>query len=227
VIPKIAPMRDGGGAAVSTSSDDAVPVETSALEVRWILPGQVADSTMRWFRRLPVTTETREDTYLLTPWLDGLSVKIRAHAEFDVKAYLGSLGVLEVPGHAAGRLEAWQKWSFPLGVASERADDVRTWKRVRKVRSISWFAMPGGWFAAPTSLDQRAKCAVELTDIVMDGKHWWTLGLEASGPTSQRRSVIGSAAMALFGEAMPDGITLRVEDSGPYATWLRRRRDTT
>ena len=212
---------------ISMSTEDPVPVGTSTLEVRWIFSGQVAGPTMEWFRRLPASTETREDAYLVTPWLDGLSLKIRADAQLDVKAYRGSPGVLEVPGRAAGRLEAWQKWSFPLGDESQRADDAATWTRVRKVRRISWFAMPGDWFAAPVGLEDRAKCAIELTDIMMGGKAWWTLGLEASGPLAGRRGAIEAAATSLFGEAMPGGIPLHVEHSGPYATWLRQKRDTT
>ena len=93
---------------------------TSTLEVRWILPGPVGAATIEWFRRLPAATETREDTYLVTPWLDGLSVKIRADTELDVKAYRGSPGTLEVPERATGRLSSWQKWTFPLGVEERR-----------------------------------------------------------------------------------------------------------
>ena len=58
-----------------------------------ILPGPLAAATIEWFRRLPASTETREDTYLLAPWLEGLSVKIRADTELNVKAYLGSSGI--------------------------------------------------------------------------------------------------------------------------------------
>ena len=181
----------------------------------------------RWFRRLPVSSEAREDAYLLTPWLDGLSVKIRADAEFDVKAYRGSPGVLEVPDRATGRMEAWQKWSFPLGVQSEVAGDDATWIRVRKVRRISWFVPPDGWSASPAGLDQRPRCAVELTDIVMGGEAWWTLGLEAGGPAAERGAAIEAAATSVFEEAMPGEMPLREEHSGPYAAWLRQRREAT
>jgi hypothetical protein len=227
VISRLAPKHRPGGATISLSGDDPLRAGTSTLESRWILAGPVTDTTIAWFRRLPTSTEVREDTYLLTPWLDGLSLKIRADAEFDVKAYRGSPGVLEVPGHATGRLEAWQKWSFPLGVQSERADESATWRRVRKVRRISWFVAPDDWFASADGLDQRARCAVELTDIMMGGKAWWTLGLEASGPTLERRGVLEAAAASVFAEPLPGGAELRMEDSRPYAEWLRQPRETT
>ena len=58
--------------------------------------------------------ESREDTYLLEPRLGGLSVKVRGGGALEVKAYRGCPGMLEVAGRARGRLESWQKWSFPF-----------------------------------------------------------------------------------------------------------------
>lgn len=227
MISRLVRIHRPGDVAISLSDDDPLVAGTSTLESRWILSGPVADMTIAWFRRFPISTETREDTYLLTPWLDGLSPKIRADVAFDVKAYRGSPGILEVPGRATGRLEAWQKWSFPLEVESDRADASATWKRVRKVRRISWFVAPDGWFASAVDIDQRARCAVELTDITMDGEAWWTLGLEASGPLQERRGVLEAAAASVFAEPLPGGAELRLEDSRPYAAWLRQRRETT
>ena len=84
-----------------------------SLEARWIFPGQLETAVARWFARFPATTESREDTYLLDPHLPGLSVKVRAGGALEVKAYRGSPGTLQVPGRARGRMQAWQKWSFP------------------------------------------------------------------------------------------------------------------
>ena len=133
-----------------------------------------------------------------------------------------ALGVLEVPGRARGRLDTWQKWSFPLGPKSEHTGDAEAWSRVRKVRTISWLAMPGDWLAKPEGLDDSARCAVELTAIVLGATNSWTLGFEASGPPEGRRDALEAASAFVFAEPMPGGIQLRVEDSGPYAAWLRR-----
>ena len=85
-----------------------------SLEVRWIFPGRLEAAVAGWFGRFPAETESRQDTYLLNPPLRGLSVKVRGGGALEVKAYRGSPGILEVPGRARGRLEAWQKWSFPF-----------------------------------------------------------------------------------------------------------------
>ena len=85
-----------------------------SLEVRWIFPGQLDTAVAGWFARFPAATKSREDTYLLDPQLRGLSVKVRGGGALEVKAYGGNPGILEVPGRARGRMEAWQKWSFPF-----------------------------------------------------------------------------------------------------------------
>ena len=85
-----------------------------SLEVRWIFPGQLEGAVVRWFGRFPAGTEAREDIYLLDPRLPGLSVKVRGGGALEVKAYRGSPGILEVAGRARGRMEFWQKWSFPF-----------------------------------------------------------------------------------------------------------------
>ncbi|HEV3288419.1 MAG TPA: hypothetical protein VG123_05460, partial [Streptosporangiaceae bacterium] len=89
-----------------------------SLEVRWIFPGRLPSAVAGWFGRFPARTESREDTYLLDPQLPGLSVKIRGGQVLEVKAYRGSPGILEVTGCARGRLESWQKWSFPFSPPS-------------------------------------------------------------------------------------------------------------
>ena len=85
-----------------------------SLEVRWIFPGQLETAVAGWFGRFPARMESREDTYLLDPQLRGLSVKVRGGGALEVKVYHGSPGILEVTGRARGRLQAWQKWSFPF-----------------------------------------------------------------------------------------------------------------
>ena len=39
----------------------------------------------------------------------------------EIKAYRGSPGILEVAGRARGRLESWQKWSFPFSRSAPAA----------------------------------------------------------------------------------------------------------
>ena len=124
--------------------ESAVTEAVRSLEVRWIFPGQLESAVARWFGRLPAANESREDTYLLDPQLPGLSVKVRGGGALEVKAYRGSPGILEVAGRTRGRLQSWQKWSFPFSPPRQDGDDPAGWRTVRKRRRISRFSSARG-----------------------------------------------------------------------------------
>ena len=199
-----------------------------SLEVRWIFPGQVQAATARWFGRFPAALELREDAYLLDPHLRGLSVKIRGGGDgpLEVKVYGGSSGVLDITGRARGRVESWQKWSFPREPSSQGRPDPAGWMRVRKKRRISMFPPVGGHGRAGLpGLGQEPRCAVELTEIRMGGKAWWTLGFEATGPASMLRRELEAAAALVFADAPPGGVEFGAGSSKSYAEWLGLRPD--
>ena len=64
---------------------------------------------------------------------------------------------------------------------------------------------------------------VELTEVHKRSQAWWTLGFEATGPASLRRSELEAAAAQVFAQALPNGVELGMEDSRSYAQWLRWR----
>src|SRR5215472_9483448 len=155
----------------------------SSLEVRWILPGQLDPAVAGWFGRFPAEVASREDAYLLDPKLGGLSVKVRAGTALEVKVYRGSPGILDVAGRVLGRMESWQKWSFPLRSPSQDRGDLVGWRVIGKKRRITRFPLVGGRAVAavPGSVGEAA-CAVELTEIRFGVQAWWSLGFEATGP---------------------------------------------
>ena len=165
-----------------------------------------------------------EDAYLLDPHLPGLSVKVREGRALEVKVYRGSPGLLEVAGCARGRLESWQKWSFPHGPAGLGSGDSAGWRVVSKRRRISWFSLAGGPAKASDCRRSRegSGCAVELTDVHAGGEAWWTLGFEATGPPDVLRSELETAAALVFAMALPGGLELGGHDSKSYAQWLQQ-----
>jgi hypothetical protein len=192
-----------------------------SLEVRWIFPGQLEAAVARWFWRFPAATESREDTYLLSPQLRGLSVKLRGGEALEVKAYRGSPGILDLAGRARGRLESWQKWSFPCTPLSP---DPPGWRSVRKRRRISRFSRASGQIAARApELGQQPGCEVELTEVRTNGQDWWTLGFEATGPASLLRSELEATAALVFAQALPGGVGFGPDESRSYAEWLGQR----
>ena len=151
-----------------TAEPPRSPVTEAArsLEVRWIFPGQLEAAVTGWFARFPARTESREDTYLLDPQLRGLSVKVRGGGVLEVKVYCGSPGILEVAGRARGRMESWQKWSFPFSPLGPGSGDPAGWRPVRKRRRISRFSLASGQLEARgPGLGEQPRCEVELTEV--------------------------------------------------------------
>jgi hypothetical protein len=194
-----------------------------SLEARWIFPGQLETAVARWFSRFPATTESREDTYLLDPHLSGLSVKVRAGGALEVKVYHGSPGILQVPGRARGRLEAWQKWSFPCSPLRPGSAGPAGWQPVRKRRRISRFSRASGPAAARAPVPGlKPWCEVELTEVRTRGQDWWTLGFEATGPADLLRSELQATAALVFAQPLPAGVEPGPGYSRSYADWLGR-----
>jgi hypothetical protein len=193
-----------------------------SLEIRWILPGRLDTAMARWFGRFPAETAARHDTYLLDPDLRGLSVKVRAGTALEVKVYHGSPGILEVAGRARGRIESWQKWSFPVGPLSQAGGGLAGWTVISKRRQITRFRLTGGRVvAAVPGPATDPGCAVELTEIRTGGQSWWSLGFEATGPAGLLCSALQNAAARMFAQAPPGSVDLSVSCQS-YAQWLSR-----
>ena len=205
----------------------AVTEGVRSLEVRWIFPGQLETAVAGWFGRFPAVVESREDTYLLSPQLRRLSVKIRGGVALEVKAYGGSPGILEVAGRAYGRMESWQKWSFPFSPLNRDSTGPAGWQPVRKRRRICRFSMTTGRIVAlAAGLGGEPRCGVEVTEVRTVGQDWWTLGFEATGPADLLSSELQATAALVFSRALPGRAAPGPEDSRSYAEWLYRPTDT-
>jgi hypothetical protein len=182
-----------------------------SLEVRWIFPGSLESAVPAWLARFPGEEEVREDAYLLDPHLGGLSVKIRAGAALEVKMYQGSPGVLEVAGRALGRMESWQKWSFPCDRLGPGDVSPACWVPVHKRRRVSRFSLADG----------QAACAVEFTAVRARERDWWSVGFEATGPDHRLRGELEAVAKLVFARPGPGPAEFGLDESRSYAAWLR------
>ena len=201
---------------------DSVTQEAPTLEVRWLRRGVLPTSMTDWFSAFGGQIETRTDTYLVTGRVRGVSVKIRGGLRLDIKVSIGDRGVLDVPGYAHGRTQAWKKWSLPIPPLREADAESPDWVRVAKRRHISWFSIAHGVATArdPAALSGGATCAVELTEVINGKEAWWALGLEAAGAPDTLKRTLGATAALLFSSPPPDGLRLRMSDSMSYSEWL-------
>jgi hypothetical protein len=195
--------------------------------VRWIFPGQLETAVAEWLERFPAESQSREDTYLVDPQLQGLSVKVRGGLALEVKVYRGSPGILDLAGRARGRMESWQKWSFPVNPPGQDRGARPGWSPVLKRRRICRFSLAASPAAnQATGLDQQPRCAVELTEVFTSGQDWWTLGFEAAGPEDALSHVLQATAARVFAQAMPGSAEPGLDESRSYMEWLRRRPGT-
>ncbi len=215
-------LSPGPLAALSRRSAVA---ELGTAEVRWILPGQLDAAMVEWFARFPAGLESRDDAYLVNPLLRGLSVKIRGNQMLETKVYHGCLGILDAAGRARGRIEAWQKWSFPFGPLGPGSAGPPAWTVVSKKRRFSRFRLAGRRLVA-TSPERATgrSCAVELTEFRSGGQAQWSLGLEATGPANSLRGTLQDTAALVFADALPGDVELGLGQCQSYAEWLSRRR---
>jgi hypothetical protein len=192
--------------------------------VRWILPGQLDAAIAGWFRRFPAWTESREDAYLIDPVLRGLSVKLRAGRELEVKLCHGCPGILDAAGRARGRLESWRKWSFPFEPLGPYDAESSAWSVVHKRRRISQFRLASGRIMAGIpGQAMEPSCTVELTEVSSGIQTWWSLGFEATGPADLLRSMLQRTATLVFAQALPADVEFDMSHCQSYADWLSRR----
>jgi hypothetical protein len=193
------------------------PALERTCEVRWIRPGRHGSEIARWFSRFSHAPETRDDDYLISPRMPGLSIKIRGSASFEVKEHRGTVGALDVAAAAAGSIDSWIKRSIPLagGLDFSRPLDGTAWRRVSKRRQIARF--PIGTSGDPDA-PGAVVCSVELTEVEVIGQSWWTLGFEAGG-----RGALGGikrTAAVVFAEPCPTASAFRAEEACSYAEWI-------
>jgi hypothetical protein len=151
-------------------------------------------------------------------------VKLRDGGALEVKSYLGSHGIIDLPSHGQGRLESWRKWSFPYPRVPEADDPAPAgWVAVGKERRAAWFPLPSGQDPALALLAAGTGCLAELTDARVGGEQWWSVGLEATGSAGLLRAALQHAADLLFARPVPLGAGFSLDNCRSYAQWLREQ----
>jgi hypothetical protein len=211
------PLVTGAAAA-----EGVLGVGLRTLEVRWINPGPVPPVLVDRLGPFRDPIERRADRYLIDPWTPEFGVKIRGAVELDVKAFRGSRGRLRVPG-GGGRLEEWEKWTFPLGETSPEKDGER-WVTIEKTRRRRAFELTADGLAERSMLDEALQgCTFELTEVVGEGRVWWTVGFEASSAPDTLELSLRACVDRLLEDPLPDNIELPSTASMSYTRWLGRR----
>jgi len=170
--------------------------------------------------------EVREDWYLTDPVLRNVSLKVRGGVRFDVKAFRHSPGQLALPGGIRGRLEVWEKWSFPLADAHDGLHAGASWTRVEKARRRRSFGSADvGLVERPLAQADAPGCSLELTEVTTDSEVWWTIALEAVGEPENLHRDLQAVAMTFINDPLSARFGLDTAASMSYQQRLRTRRD--
>jgi hypothetical protein len=198
------------------------PRASTTLEVRWIHRGPVPEAMIAWLRPFADRIERRDDRYFVDP---DLGVKVKDAVRFDLKVSRGSLGKLTIPGGGRGRLELWEKWSFPLHENAAASAEGPGWLGLDKSRRRRSFSVVDEVVVErPVDQAELPGCSVELTEVAIGRRLWWTLGLEAIGARESLERNLHATVARLFRAPSPDPKLLDLRHSMSYPKWLHKKR---
>lgn len=197
----------------------------TTLEVRWFAPGRPRDALTRRFDDLGAPgPQSRTDTYLAISGTDDLGVKLREGGQaFELKLRQHDFGAAKLTAGAAGNLERWQKWSFPVTDAASRASRLglpgESLVEVEKNRRLLTYRLAPDGSASPVEERAGDGCSVELTRLMVRGREWWSLGFEAFGSQDRLADAL-TAATGAFLAAGAVAAALDGARSCAYPAWL-------
>ncbi|MGH9042209.1 MAG: hypothetical protein ACRDZ3_18475 [Acidimicrobiia bacterium] len=197
----------------------------TTLEVRWFGPGSPPDAVTGRFDALGASgPQKRTDAYLVLPGNDTLGVKLReGGTAFELKLRQGDDHPAAFPSGPAGRVERWQKWSFPVGDDACRAARLglpgESLVDVAKSRRLVAYRLGADGTAALARDRAGDGCSVEVTTLDVAGGHWWSVGFEAFGAEQRLADALAAAVAAFFADA-GSAEELAGAPSGGYPAWL-------
>jgi hypothetical protein len=198
-----------------------------SVETRWFYPGTIPAQVVLWFQDgLAMSEPSRIDTYLHTPGVRDLGIKLR-EGRIEIKQRTGIFGLNTFHPRATGMVESWHKWSFLLNAADAETDmQTGFWIPVSKERMTRrYHIMPDGSLRAiPAWLFPLQRSSIEIANIILAGAAWWSFGLEVIGTDADLVKVLQTTAALVFKKS---GFTdFRGEESYSYPQWLDLRYPT-
>ncbi|MCA9263206.1 MAG: hypothetical protein KDA60_05135 [Planctomycetales bacterium] len=200
------------------------------LEVRWFFD-QAPFSRAVFFPRQQEPGD-RVDWYAF-PCHAKSGIKFR-QGRLETKLQTDSIGTANLAGNdVQGVLESWTKWSVEIPPEDPHPSEdllrATGWVAVRKQRFLRSFELTS---AAATEVPSRTGdgCDFELTILELQGRSYWTVGLEAVGATDNLRAMIMAVVEATLVAGLPRNELcelFRIENSFSYPAWLRHAVVTT
>jgi hypothetical protein len=192
------------------------------IEVRWFYPGALPAEFLAWFKPL-ATADSRTDVYLQSSSPD-MGLKLR-QGNLEVKYRQAKLGTIEVEKFGTAQVEQWSKWICIDDSASLTPEQIANqpgWIKVAKVRHQRLYQ---GEFGdeiqlKPISIPQAGAAAIEVTQLQLDDRIWWTIACEYLGDNIDLERQFSPLVKSLL-SACPLPLSTPAISCG-YPEWLNR-----
>lgn len=205
-------------------------------ELRWFIDEPLDDQLRGWFRGIqgPIDeAKPRADLYLI-PRGNGsdLSVKLR-EGKLELKRRQADSAFARAVGRTqiTGRSEVWLKWTWKYckNLASQvdgafaESDLPGSRREVAKIRWQRKYEVTSPGQLKPVAAKERLDryVAIELTDLKLDGRLAWSLGLDVVTPEGDIDKIFTAAVETLLGKCPATGKLIETSSFG-YPAWLLR-----
>lgn len=185
----------------------------STAELRWFRPGIIPEALTNWFTHacpgeVIGWQNQRDDWYLLpSADCDQLNLKLR-EGRIEVKWRKAVLDSVRFEALGEGQIERWCKWlcqDEEAEIHQPQGEDKGTWVKVTKTRSQRKITL-----AHP--------CEIELTQLQVQGKDWWSVALEVPGEDNTLAETLTTVAQQVS-QTYPQPY-LQADHAYAYPHWL-------
>ncbi|MBL3657847.1 hypothetical protein [Fulvivirga sediminis] len=160
----------------------------NSFEVRWIFQGKLPDNMLQWVETFaPEEQSIRTDYYFNKTENGTLGIKLR-EGSIQMKPLLKEVGHFTFNDHKA-KIESYSKWSYLVQDNQEWSymiEEPETWLPVTKSRLMNKYTLAGGY---PDRVEMKDRveqgCEMELSNISILNKDFWTLAFEAYGKEAE------------------------------------------
>ncbi len=192
------------------------------VEMRWFFDTPPLDDTCHFHQHTEI--QERTDWYSM-PCNPLCGIKLREE-RLETKLRTAAFG-LRTLRPLVGHLEAWRKWSLEFALGDhpcERELRDAGWSAVDKRRQLRRFEVRQTE-VHPTTVRPTSGCEFEMTELIVRGRTYWTVGFEAVGAAD----VLESNLRRVVEHVVEQGGIQRAFDavhSYGYAHWLSQLNDT-
>jgi hypothetical protein len=164
----------------------------ATAEVRWFYKGfESDDNYLKVIKNIPQFEEqpARVDHYHYFNSEGSMGIKIR-EGRIEIKNRFRDYGIVLINRQIEGKVECWYKWSFEIiqtdSIYQKVLNSNSPWVSVKKERKLCKYKITKDKqvIVLPKGEYSKNVCNFELTNIIIRGKKWWSLGFEAYGDGS-------------------------------------------